>query len=409
MNALKISFMLFLLTLAYACNKNGTEIEQEIKLTEKAASLVDADNKFGLELFRNVASMADNSENLMISPLSVALALAMTYNGAEGSTKTNMEKTLKVYGLTPQEINESYKKLVDALKSVDKKVLLEIANAIYYRKDFQVEAKFISLNKNYYNSEVSPLDFNSPSAVKTINSWVEDKTNGKITTILDEITPSQVMFLLNAIYFKGLWKKEFDPRATGSFQFTADSGEKKQVPMMWRTDTLEYATNDIFSAIRLPYGKGNYSMFVFLPEAGRTLKDIEVRLDSENWESWMKEFMPSRVVDIRLPKFKFPYEIKLNDILSDMGMAVAFTGAADFTGINKSGGLKIDYVKHKSFIEVNEEGTEAAAVTIVAIDKTMAGPKKIPFYADRPFLFAITEKDTGAILFMGEVSDPSKN
>lgn len=391
------------------CNPQNSDFDQEIILTDKAARLIEADNDFGLELYKNVAAHEENADNLMVSPLSVSLALAMTYNGAEGQTKIDMEKTLRLYGFSSAEINQSYQYLVGALKSVDPKVLLEIANSIYYRQDFQVEKAFITTNKNYYKAEVSPLDFFSPGAVDVINGWVDEKTHGKIKTILDRINPDHVMFLLNAIYFRGIWEKEFNPENTKPHPFTTATGNIINAEMMQRLDTLDYSTTDLFSAIRLPYGKGNFNLYVFLPEPGRSLGDIEMRLDGENWKSWMKGFQKTNSVDIKLPKFKFGYEIKLNKILSDMGMEIAFTGAADFTGMNKAGGLRIDYVKHKTFVEVNEEGTEAAAVTIVAIVKTMAGPAKIPFYADKPFLFAITEKDTGAILFIGKVTDPSAN
>jgi serpin B len=164
----------------------------------------------------------------------------------------------------------------------------------------------------------------------------------------------------------------------------------------------------LFSAVELPYGKGNYNMYVFLPENGRTLEKIVNKLDKDNWETWMESFRETQSVDIKFPKFKYGYEITLNDVLREMGMGIAFTpGAADFTGINRGGGLNIDYVKHKSFIDVNEEGTEAAAVTVVAIERTSAGgPTKVPFIVNRPFLYAITEKDTGAVLFMGTVKNP---
>jgi serine protease inhibitor len=180
----------------------------------------------------------------------------------------------------------------------------------------------------------------------------------------------------------------------------------RKYAFMHRLDTLDYAGNDLFSAIRLPYGKENYNMYVFLPAQEKKLEDIIGQLNKSTWENWMKLFKKTQTVDIMLPKFRFPYEIKLNDVLSDMGMGIAFGSGADFRGINRGGGLNIDYVKHKTFVEVNEEGTEAAAVTVVAIERTSAGPTKTYFHADRPFMFAITEKTTGAIMFMGTVKHP---
>ncbi len=391
-----------------SCNLNddNDNIEKEINLTEKAAQIVEADNKFGLELFQRVVDY-DDKDNIMVSPLSISLALAMTYNGADGETKTAMEKTLKLHGLTTQEINESYEMLVDALKSVDEKVLLEIANAIFYRQGFIVEQDFVSTNQNYYNAEVSPLDFGNPTSVDVINNWVADKTHDKITSIIDQISPQHVMFLLNAIYFKGVWQTEFNKESTIDYPFNLENGSNQMVKMMSRLDTLDYSKNDLFRAIRLPYGKGNYSMYVFLPEHGKSVEDITGQLNNDNWKNWMANFKETNSVEIMLPKFKFKYDIKLNDVLIDMGMGVAFTGAADFTGINKAGNLNIDFVKHKTFVDVNEEGTEAAAVTIVGIELTSAGGEdEIPFIVNKPFLFAITEKDTGSILFIGKVSSP---
>jgi serine protease inhibitor len=395
-----------LIILASGCNLNNPVDTPDIEVSEKSAKLIDANNQFGFDLFQKVYADEEEADNIMVSPLSVALALAMTYNGAESTTKEAMEKTLRLMGLTKEEINQSYKTLVNGLKSVDPKVLLEIANAIYYRKGFDVETSFVTANRTFYNAEVSALDFGSPTAIDIINGWVYDKTRGLIPTIIQEITPSHVMFLLNAIYFKGTWTKEFNPKSTVKQPFEVLPGKTVDADYMHRLDTLDYARNELFSAIRLPYGKENYNMYVFLPEPDKKIEDLVTQLDKKNWEEWMKLFKVTQTVDIMLPKFKFPYEIKLNDVLSDMGMGIAFDARADFTGINRGGGLNIDYVKHKSFIEVNEEGTEAAAVTIVAIERTSAGPSKTYFHVTRPFMFAITEKTTGAIMFMGTVKQP---
>jgi serine protease inhibitor len=394
------------------CNISDNSVDDnEIIVTEKTARLIKAENNFGFELFKNIYNYEKESDNIMVSPLSVSLALAMTYNGADGETKTAMEKTLKVNGLSTEDINTSYHDLVEALKSLDPKVLLEIANAIFYRQDFDVEKDFVTVNEHYYNAEVTPLDFGSPSVTETINGWVAEHTNQKIKTILDKVSRDHVMFLLNAIYFKGIWEKEFNDEGTEKLPFYLENGDMIQTETMQRLDTLPYMSNDIFSAVQLSYGKGNYNMYVLLPQSGRKLEDIIEKLDEDSWESWIDSFMEKESVDIKLPRFSYKYEIRLNDVLSEMGMEIAFTpGLADFTGINRAGGLNIDYVKHKTFIEVNEEGTEAAAVTIVAIERSsVGGPEKVPFYVNRPFMYVITEKDTGAVLFMGTVKIPGKD
>ena len=403
---------LFLFT-SFACQKESIDNAGEyleIQLDAKAAQIVEADNEFGFELFQNIYASETDYENIMVSPLSVALALAMTYNGANGETKTAMQETLKLYGMTPEEINISYQTLVNALKSLDSKVILEIANAIFYRDDFSVENNFISINKNYYNSEASALDFGSPSALETINGWVAQQTHDKIETIINRISREHMMFLLNAIYFKETWSKEFNSESAAEQPFYAEDGTSFQTETMFRLDTLPYTSNHLFSAIELSYGQGNFNMYIFLPNEGKTLQNILDQLNKNNWETWMENFEKTQSVDIHFPKFKYAYEIQLNDVLTDMGMGVAFTNLADFTGINREGNLNIDYVKHKSFIEVNEEGTEAAAITIVAIERnSIEETTKILFYVNRPFFYVITEKSTGAILFIGTVKNPQLN
>jgi serine protease inhibitor len=411
MKKIIIVFLSFVMLFS-ACHEEPLEPGEfkEIVLDEKSAQIVEADNEFGFELFRKIYASETEYENIMVSPFSVSLALAMTYNGAGGETKKAMEETLKLYGLSPEEINTSYQTLVKALKSLDKKVILEIANAIFYRDDFHVESEFISTNKNYYDAEVSALDFGSPNALKTINGWVANKTNDKIDKILDNISNDHIMFLINAIYFKGIWQSEFEKNNTVEKDFYLENGSILKTDFMQQENSVLYSSNEIFQAVQLPYGQGNYTMYVFLPQTGKSLQDITENLDKANWGNWDENFVETNV-DIELPKFKFEYELTMNQVLTDMGMGIAFTrGVADFTGINRGGGLNIDYVKHKSFIEVNEEGTEAAAVTVVAIELTsVGGNTKVPFYVNRPFLFAITEKSTGAVLFMGTVKNPSEN
>lgn len=404
---------LFIISLIPACNipDEPTDGFSEIEVSEKTARLIKAENQFGFELFQRAFTSEEKYENLMISPLSISIALAMTYNGASGETKTAMEKTLKVYGLTPEEINNSYLNLVNSLKSLDPKVLLQIANAIFYRNDFEVERNFISTNQYYYDALVSPLDFNNQQqSLETINGWVKEKTNGKIESIIDQINSNHVMFLLNAIYFKGIWQTEFDKQNTKKLPFYMENGETVQPETMQLTESLAYTSNDLFRAVELPYGKGNYNMYIFLPNAEKTLHEIVSALDENSWNTWIESFQEPQPVDIKLPRFKYEYEILLNDVLTNMGMEVAFTNAADFTGINRQADLFIDFVKHKSFIEVNEEGTEAAAVTVVAIGVTsVGGQQNIQFVVDRPFMYAITEKSTGAVLFMGTVKNPVLN
>jgi serpin B len=339
----------------------------------------------------------------------VALALAMTYNGADGATKAAMEETLKKQGLTADELNQSYKDLIDALVSIDPKVLLEIANSIWYREDVEVLPEFINVNQTYYDAQVKSLIFNA-LAKDIINGWVAEKTHDKIKEVLDFIPPDAIMYLINAIYFKGIWRSEFDKEKTRERPFYLTDGTPVQVPTMQQQDTFRYVKNDLLSAVELPYGDGNFSMVILLPNEGKTVDDITTALSVESWSTLMKGFSDKDVV-LHLPRLKFEYKKLLNQDLVDMGMGIAFTWDADFSKIDPTRSLCISRVIHKTFVEVNEEGTEAAAVTVVEIIETAyPGPQEQPvyFYVDRPFVFVIKERDTGAMLFIGRVNNPLK-
>ncbi len=394
-----------------SCEKqeNIKDEPKKITVSKTTEQVIAADNLFGIELFQRVLTN-DTADNIFISPTSVALALAMTYNGADGDTKSAMQETLRKQGLTPEELNQSYNALIDALVSVDPKVLLEIANSIWYRNDIEVLSEFIGVNQTYYDAEVNSLVFND-QAKDIINGWVADKTHDKIKEVLDFIPPDAIMYLINAIYFKGIWRSEFDKEKTSELPFYLPEGTPVQVPTMQQQDTFRYVKNDLLSAVELPYGHGNFSMVILLPNEGKTAGDIVSSLTIDNWNAWMQGLSEKDVV-IHLPRLKFEYEKLLNQDLADMGMGIAFSGAADFSKIDSTRDLCISRVIHKTFVEVNEEGTEAAAVTVVEIRETSyPGPQEQPvyFYVDRPFVFIIKERDTGAMLFVGRVNNPLKN
>lgn len=383
--------------------------QKPINPTDKSAPLVQADNTFGFELFSQTVANANPNTNTVVSPLSVSLSLSMAYNGAAGVTKTEIEHAMKVEGLTPEEINLTHQALMDSLKLADPQVVLEIANAIYYRKSLSVEHNFISTNQKYYIAEVSALNFSQPiEALKTINGWVDEKTHGKIPTILnqDQIDVNLVMILLNAVYFNGLWQSKFDETKTQNDGFILNDGSSKDTPMMTQTTRLEYASNELFSAVNLPYGKGKFQMTVILPNQNKTTRDVIGNLNTDNWQSWQKNFTTRNQLVLTMPKFKFSWNMTLNEVLQKMGMKEAFCSNANFSGISKSNKIGISQVIHETYIDVNEKGTEASAITDVRpIDGIGVDPRTY-FKVDHPFLFAITEKTTGAILFIGEITNP---
>ncbi|MFA9391610.1 MAG: serpin family protein [Prolixibacteraceae bacterium] len=396
-------FILSLLLLFSSCDENFTS-PKEIKLDLKSKELIEMDNSFGIDLFQRLSQKEEG--NFTISPLSISLALAMTYNGAREETKMAMEKAMHLHGLSPQEINSSYQSLVKALLEADPKVQLDIAQSIWYRMGFKVQEDFKLINQTYYDAEVNELDFDRPDALAIINGWIADRTHDKITDMIDFIMPTHVMFLINAIYFNGEWKTKFDTSDTQKQNFITENDSIFEVDMMSKTDSVNFQNNELFSSIELPYGRGNFNMVVLLPNDGVTCDQITAELSPENWKKWMSAYAMTKDLSIYLPKFKTAFEIKLNDILSDMGMGIAFHDGANFEGINTDLDIYIDYVQHNTFIDVSEKGTEAAAATVVAMTWKMA---PLTFNVNKPFIYAITEKETGAILFIGKIVEPSYN
>lgn len=409
MKTMYLMFLLPVLMLSCSKEKATTINDQQLKpitLTAEQQALVQANNQFAFTFFKKSGSQ-ETTENLFISPFSVSMALSMTLNGAAGSTKTGMENTLGFGGKQASLINEYNKLLSTQLQNIDKAVIFNVANSIWYKNSFPVNSSFISTNSDFYNAEVSALDFSSPSAVTTINNWVSAKTNNAIPTIISFIPSNNVMYLINALYFKGSWSNKFDVSKTSDQNFYKEDLSVVKCKMMNQESTYRFFINDTLSAIELPYGQGNFVMTVLLPGTGKTTSGLIAAFNADNWKKW-NDAMNSRKVQVYLPRFKTTYENTLNDLLSQMGMADAFNpNIADFTGINANGGLYISEVKHKTLVEVNEEGTVAAAVTSIGIAATAFQPPQV-INVNKPFIFVISEKSTGAILFTGRIMDPTK-
>jgi serpin B len=281
---------------------------------------------------------------------------------------------------------------------------MEIANSIWIREGFEALQAFLDVNKTFFDAVVEVLDFSDPGAADIINAWVKEKTHQKIEEIVEKpIDAMTVMFLINAIYFKGTWTYEFDPDETAAEVFHAPGGDQT-VQMMSMNVTVPYMQTEDFQAVNLPYGDELFSMVILLPKPGKDIDALVAALSDEDWANWLGAFAEQEG-DIYLPRFELEYETSLNEVLMALGMEVAFTGAADFTGIHPAGGLFISNVKHKTYVKVNEEGTEAAAVTSVEIGYTSA-PEGFVLRVDRPFLFVIHDAHSKALLFVGKIVDP---
>ncbi|HEY5511023.1 MAG TPA: serpin family protein [Prolixibacteraceae bacterium] len=377
---------------------------EKIVLSEKSLKLVQANNSFSFSLLGK--SLDGTLENRMISPLSVSLALSMTLNGASGTTLTAMLKTLGYENLTKDDINSIYLNLTTALLKADPNVVMNIANSIWIRKDFTVLDPFITTNQTYYNAQVSKLDFN-PAAVTTINKWVSDKTSGTIPTILSTIASNEIMFLINAIYFNGKWKYQFETSKTANEQFTCTDKKIVSVPMMKMESSFGYTVQSGYKALKMPYGADKFQMVLLLPDAGTTPDKLAASLNPTSWATLTTALQNKVKVAVWIPKWKFSWEKTMNEVLSSLGMDIAFDpNRADFSQITGVNNLYITKVIHKTYIDVSESGTEAAAVTSVGIGYTSMPVDPPAFYLTRPFLFFITEEDTGAILFAGKVENP---
>jgi serpin B len=394
-------------------NEEATEATEMSKPEETAQDagsvdqrLIGANTRFGFKLYAELARRSEG-KNLFISPTSISMALAMTYNGAVAETKDAMAQTLEIQSLNHDELNRGFSALRAALTGTDAKVKLQIANSLWGKQSIRFNPDFIQRNRRFYGAEVTTLDFGDPASPGKINAWVKDKTAGKIDKIIDQIDPQAVLYLLNAIYFKGTWADEFKKSDTKDEPFKIAGSPS--VPIMHQSGKYQYLENPKFQAVALPYGGNRASMYIFLPAEGSSLAEFHRSLTAQNWAQWMSQFAKLQG-DIGVPRFKLEYEMLLNDPLKALGMGVAFDAdRANFTGIaDSSENISISRVKHKTFVDVNEEGTEAAAVTSVEMVTTSAirVQKTFRMIVDRPFFFAIRDNQTGQVLFMGSVADP---
>ncbi|MFZ5941566.1 MAG: serpin family protein [Bacteroidota bacterium] len=386
---------------------NIKENDPVFDYNKKSAVVVETNNNFGLALLKQVL-LNEDDPNVMISPTSVSLALGMAYNGAEDSTKRAFEELFDYVGLTREEVNNITKELIEVLTTNSSGNLLEIANSVWYQEGFPVIQGFIDLNTTYYGAEVIEQDFMAADAIEKINNWVSDKTHKKITEIVDQLDPATRMILINALYFNCVWQVEFDKDETQTKAFYNEDGSKyADVEMMLTESNFKYAMTDEFSAVELPYKDEKFSMLLFLPAYNSSLSAFLGELNGENWTEWTAALSSAPRVQVSLPKFKFDYDRSLAEDLQAMGLGIAFTDMADFSGIS-SIPLLISDVIHKTYIDVNEEGTEAAAVTAVVFETTsVGGDETIVLEFNRPFFFAIRENSSSAIVFAGKVTQPA--
>lgn len=400
----KILELILLVLIACSCTSHNDPVPapvdaKQIVLSASMEQRVIQDNDFAFDLLKK--TIANSVEtNVFVSPLSVSMAFGMAWNGANGTTKTEIETALKMSGMSVDDINNYYKIMQTTLPTIDPSTKLSIANSMWYKTGFAVKPDFLKVNSDYFNAYIKGLDFSQSWAVDTINNWCSKKTNALIPTIIDKIPSNAVMYLMNAIYFKGIWQKQFDTKNTSVTKFTNETGNQTDVNMMYQKDTFAYAQTDNAQYLDMPYGNKVFSMTVILPAENKTTTDVLNSLTVDNWTATLNS-MSKKTEMVYFPRFKVTNSFNLNKALQDMGINAAFTDLADFSNISNMP-LQISEVIHKTYVTVDEEGTEAAAITSIGI-VTTAMPEMIVFNVNKPFLFVIREKSTGVILFIGKM------
>ena len=411
-NNKKMKKALFIMATAATLASCGTATQTvqsapTTQMSEQDFETADEANKFALKMFAQMHKEEKGNDNFCLSPLSASWALSMAANGAEGTTREQMYATLGFPGNDAEKINAYQQKIIKRLSTLDpERVTVGIANSMWVNENFKIKKEFEKSNTAYYDATVKNIKFDA-AAVEAINDWCSQKTNGKITEIVKEIDPMTQLFLINALYFNGRWTSTFNKKRTKEEEFTKENGEKIKVQMMHQNDKMYYYEDENVQMVMKPFGEEKFHMLFILPREGVTM-DKSVQLLAENLDTWYRE-SEKEEVNLSLPRYKAEYGKSLKSTLQSLGMSDAFTpGKANFGALSKEG-LCIGDVLQKTFVKVDEEGAEAAAVTSVALMAMAAGPPKPKnMVINRPFIYIIRERETGNILFIGRNGHPKE-
>lgn len=372
-----------------------------INLTNEQQQYVNKTNDFAFHLTTAVTKKDKN--NVLLSPLSAAYVLGMLENGANGNTRSQIISALGFGNNDDNTVNDYFNRLLTGAPKVDESVTIDIANAVIADKQFPLKSEYVNTVCNQYQASVENVDFNNTDVASKVNNWASDHTNGMIKKILDQVGPDACMYAMNAIYFKGVWSNEFDEKNTKTETFTAEDGTKEDVKMMHRNDYLLYTANDIYSVVQLPYGNGGYRMMLILPAEGKNIDNVLASLDGSSWMATLNN-MINYDVDLTLPRFSTEFNITMNEALENLGITDAFDkNKADFSRLSDVSAY-LSRVLQKCKMDVDEKGTESAAVTVaemVDMANIETTVHKADFHANRPFIYLITEHTTGSIYFIG--------
>lgn len=410
MRQIFITIILIILFSLTSCSQSGQlgKIDDNEFSENDFTTIVSPNNYLAFKLLEYVEP--DDEQNIFISSTSLFMALSMVYNGAEGKAKEEIAKALQLGKIKKEDLNRANASLIDKLTKQTDQIELSLANSIWLNDQYHFQDKFANDNEHYFQAEISEIDITDNESAQIINNWVKENTNEKIKEIVNPpLNEDLVTILINALYFKGDWMYEFDDTLTEDSLFTKSDGKTVTVPLMTSTEEqFPYIENDVFQAISLPYNEGEMSMDIYLPQENITLNELKDEFIGGRWEDWNRQFEEQKGT-ILLPKFELEYETDLNDTLQELGMDSVFTEDAELTRmIVEDGPIGISKVRQKTYIDVHEQGTEAAAVTSVEIEM-MSHVDEQPFYMEvnRPFFFVIKDADTNMILFTGLIEDPS--
>lgn len=388
----------------FGCTSDNVNPGNEVTPVEIPAAVSTGTTTFAFNFLHTLQKTQQAEENLFVSPLSLHMALGMLLNGAEDETATEIQKALQMDAVSMSDLNAAYKTLINDLPVADSKVSLGLANSVWSRNDFTVENEFQSILKNSFEAQVTSLPFDN-AAKDRINKWASDHTNGKIKQVLDQIRPDHVMFLLNALYFKGDWKTKFDSKKTRDVPFTLENGQTKTVKMMYASSDFKVGGGNNYLAVRLPYANGQFNMTLLIPRGQNTIDEVLKEITGESWTRLDKNMIESGVT-VGLPRFTLNYSAQLKSTLQAMGIDKVFAPGAELGKINKSEKLIVDFVKQDTYLGIDEQGTEAAAVTSIGMATTSTGQEPPSYICDRPFGIVISENTSNTILFMGRIKSP---
>lgn len=398
-------YLVSLVILFSGCSDANSDGDNPLTSSPKAGEFNNQNNEFGLNLFKQLNGTRRGNENVVLSPVSVSMALGLTYNGTAGETRSRLNRILGWGEMTVPEINEYQKRLIQYYNNHTENISLTIANSIWYNDQLNIYPEFLRNSNEYFAAYHS--SYNSESTPAEINAWASRKTEGNIENIVEDFSPENMLYLMNVTYFKGNWKYEFNEEKTAESYFFKDDGTREKTRMMWQKADLNYYDGKSFQMVELPYNNESFCMYILLPDSTMNLNNLVKSLEVDKWKRYKSALEKKRNINFGMPKFRCEYNVGMKELFAGMGVRGLFSqGGADLSNISDEP-LSISEVMHKAAIDVDEKGTEATAATSLAISfTTLVDDNPFNLVVNRPFIFAIEEKQSNSLLFIGKIANP---